>query len=240
MSTEKTEAVQHDNIYAALSALQGELKSVKRSKEVTVKTKTGGEYKFMYAPLDEIFELIYPLLVKNGLSVQHKLHTDGLECIVTHNSSKKRERSTGEIRDVGGLRSYMTETVTEDQISSGILPINRTGSMQDIGGQITYARRYTLTMALGIASEEDTDAKLLPERTEKLEKFAFGTAKTAIEKLTTEKEVNEKIAFFQKELALIEKKKTPSLGLTEDQYRELVMLAEQKKAELKESINADQ
>jgi len=42
-----------------------------------------------------------------------------------------------------------------------------------VGGQITYARRYTLALVMGIATEEDNDVKLEEERKESLEKFAY-------------------------------------------------------------------
>lgn len=104
--------------------------------ELTVIEKTvevnAGSYKFSYAPLDTIMKTVYPLLGKNGLAVRHELNEQGIEAVLTH-------KDGGEIR-------------------SGAIQINRTGKMQDIGGAMTYARRYSLTMLLGIASEEDTDA----------------------------------------------------------------------------------
>ena len=92
-----------------------------------------GTYKFKYTPLDEIMKNIYPLLGKNGLAVRHELNAGGIECVLTHK--------------------------TGTELRSGAVQVGRSGDMKNIGGQITYARRYTLTMLLGIASEEDTDAK---------------------------------------------------------------------------------
>lgn len=106
-------------------------------KELTIIEKTAdvnaGSYSFKYAPLDEIMKTVYPLLGKNGLAVRHELNEGGIEAVLTH-------KDGGEIR-------------------SGAIQINRTGKMQDIGGAMTYARRYTVTMLLGIASEEDKDAR---------------------------------------------------------------------------------
>lgn len=100
------------------------------SRTVTVDT---GKYKYSYTPLDEIMKEIYPLLGKNSLSVHHETTDKGVECVLAHSSG--------------------------EELRSGTIEIPRTGSMQMIGGAITYARRYTLTMLLGIASEEDTDVK---------------------------------------------------------------------------------
>lgn len=98
----------------------------------TVEVDTG-KYKYSYTPLDEIMKTLYPLVGKHGLSVRHELTEKGMECVLAHDSG--------------------------EELRSGAIEVPRSGSMQAIGGAITYARRYTLTMLLGIASEEDTDVK---------------------------------------------------------------------------------
>jgi hypothetical protein len=100
------------------------------SRTVTVDT---GKYKYSYTPLDEIMKELYPMLGKNGLSVRHEITEKGVDCVLSHKSG--------------------------EELRSGAIEVPSTGSMQMIGGAITYARRYTLTMLLGIASEEDTDVK---------------------------------------------------------------------------------
>ena len=66
----------HANIYAALSAFQGELKPLPKSRKVTFETRSGGKVEFNYTPLGEIMEAIYPLLGKHGLSVRHEVVND--------------------------------------------------------------------------------------------------------------------------------------------------------------------
>jgi len=131
-----------------------------------------GSYKFKYTPLDEIMKNIYPLLGKNGLAVRHELNQGGIECVLSHKSGA--------------------------ELRSGAVQVGRSGDMKNIGGQITYARRYTLTMLLGIASEEDTDAKDLkvPEGKQ--------TVKEAAQSL----DVTEQLAALEKCMSLPDLKKT--------------------------------
>lgn len=168
VSNAEIKTVDTENIYHALSLLQSELKPVERSVEVTVKTKTGGQYKFKYAPLDKIMSMLYPLMGKYGLSIRHEITPAGIECILSHKS--------------------------KEEIRSGVIQVARTGDMKDIGGQITYVRRYTVTMLFGIASDEDQeeadltipDQKLSPKEaaqnldvSEQMQKL--GTAKDLLE-----------------------------------------------------------
>lgn len=125
-----SEKIAKDPLHALYQAL------AEFQKDLQVMEKSGevkaGTYSFKYTPLDVIMKNIYQPLGKLGLSVRHELNENGIEAILAH-------KEGGEIR-------------------SGAIQIARTGKMQDIGGQITYARRYTITMLLGIASDEDTDA----------------------------------------------------------------------------------
>ena len=121
-----------------------------------------GSYKFKYAPLDEIMKTLYPLLGKNELSIRHELTASGVEAILMHSSG--------------------------EELRSGAIRVATTGDMKAIGGQITYARRYSVTMLMGIASDEDTDAGDLNVPGDK------ATAKDAIQNM----DVNPQIAKLRK------------------------------------------
>ena len=216
--------VKHENIFAALSALQSELKSVKRTKEVKFKTKDGREVNFWFAPLDEIMDYLYPLLGKNGLATRHELSERGVECILTHETTKQ-------IKEVE--KNYLVE---ENVLRSGILKIKTEGEMKEVGGQITYARRYTLALVLGIATEEDNDVKSEEERKESLEKFALTQAKKNIAGAKTKEQIAKQAEFMSAELKLIEGGKTPKLGFTKEQYDELMDLCILKGGELTEKV----
>jgi len=230
--------IEHKNIYSALSAFQGELKPIEKNGTVDFKTKTGEVVNYKYTTLDKVMELIYPLLAKNGLSVRHELGENSVECILTHETTKKGEESVERaIRKIDGgiVETTNRPSYFANEIRSGKLLIDtKKGEMKDVGGQITYGRRYTLGLVLGIASEEDKDAELFDQASKNVADYAFRTAKGTLEIANGDK-LDEQIVFLQKELKLAEEleagkgTKAPSLGLKSEQYRELLKVAEDKK-----------
>jgi hypothetical protein len=115
----------------ALAKAQAEFGPITRDKKVIVKTKTGGQYEFSYAPLDQILNTVRAPLAKNGLTVVQLIDTDGLVTMLLHESG-------------ASLR--------------GQTPLPDTSDIQGFGSAITYLRRYAIQALLGIAAEEDDDA----------------------------------------------------------------------------------
>jgi len=113
----------------AMSKFQGEVKNPKR-------TATNPFFKSLYTPLDVLIDTAKPVLAKHGLSYLQSCCGDGTNIIVTtlimHNS--------GEWIELDPL------TLKADKPTA-----------QGAGSAITYARRYALAAALGLASEEDDD-----------------------------------------------------------------------------------
>lgn len=118
---------------AAFVSAQGEMKSPHRNREVTVATKSGGQYKFTYATLDSILDEVRPVLSKHGLAVTWKVAPATVTTRVMH------------------LSGQYDEVTTE-------LILGKDCSMQDYGGALTYSKRYGLTTILGISADEDDDA----------------------------------------------------------------------------------
>jgi len=238
----KHESIFYESIFEALSALQGELKSVKRTKEVKFKTREGRDVNFWFAPLDEIMDYLYPLLGKHGLSVRHELSEKGVECVLTHETYLQElsvleiitETPTGERK-----REIKQQFTTRNELRSGVLKIKTEGDMKDVGGQITYARRYTLALVLGIATEEDNDVKLEEERKESLEKFALKQAKKNIAEAKTKEQIAKQAEFMSAELKLIEDGKAPKLGFTKEQYDELMEMCIAKGEEFAEKVGGN-
>lgn len=122
---------------AALAAAQAEIKNPQRNREVTVQTKMGGKYKFKYATLDAIIDCIRGPLTKNGLWFTQTMESiDGRLCLVTTllHSSGERTHST--------------------------VPLGNSTSNQELGSELTYKRRYSLTALLGVAADEDDDGNI--------------------------------------------------------------------------------
>lgn len=116
---------------AALAKAQGAFPAISRDKEVTVQTKTGGSYKFKYAPLDSILNAVRKPLADNGLAVVQLLDDGDLVTMLMHESGAR-------------LAGRVSIPAVE-------------GNVQAFGSAITYLRRYSIQAILGIAAEEDDD-----------------------------------------------------------------------------------
>lgn len=234
---EKTQEIAHKNIFAALSAFQGELTPIEQSGKVSFKTKGGELVDYTYAPLSEIMRVIYPLLARHGLSVRHELGENNVEAILTHETSEQKEvkkethyqlsENAIKDRDLFGF-------IATNELRSGKLPVDmKKAEMKDVGAQITYARRYTLALVLGLSTDEDKDTQLLDEARKNTENFAFSQAKKALENVKPE-EMAEKVVWLEGELKLAQDivdgngTKAPALGLKPEQYLSLIALAKAK------------
>jgi len=136
-----------ERFFEALSAFQAELKPVKKTKAVKNKD---GTIRYHYATFDDIVSAIQPLLEKYGLSYHFKTSFDAksvtVDCIVTHREG----------------HSETTSFKAPIEFSGRMLPI------QEWGSALTYSKRYSLSLALGLATEEDTDMVVEEHPVEKL------------------------------------------------------------------------
>ena len=119
-------------ISAALVAAQADLTNPVKNASANT-----GQFSYSYADLPTILDHVRPVLAKHDLAVtQNVAMTEGrLEVFTT-------------VHHAGG------EFLTFGPISG-----TSGGNWQALGSAITYARRYSLTAALGIAGEDDDDAQ---------------------------------------------------------------------------------
>ena len=114
-------------IYAALAAAQGEIGGAKKDAK-------NPHFKSQYATLESVVDAIKPVAAKHGLGYLQRFHDCengvALETIIFHASGA--ELSTGTLR----------------------IPASKNDA-QGYGSAITYARRYGLQTAFGIAPEDD-------------------------------------------------------------------------------------
>ncbi|MGM9924226.1 MAG: ERF family protein, partial [Bacillus sp. (in: firmicutes)] len=124
-------------IAKALSKFQSEVENPKNSANNPM-------FKSKYAPLDVVINTIKPVLAKNGLSYLQSTGSSEdniiLTTLVMHESGEWIET------DPLILPGYQMR-------KGGGKEFNAQGA----GSSITYARRYQLTAALGISSEDDDD-----------------------------------------------------------------------------------
>ena len=116
-------------IYKALAKFQ---------QEVPVIHKGTKGYGYTYADLPAIFEVINPLLKKNGLGFSQPIIGNTIKTIIFHSVSGETLESETEI--------------PKDVTLKGM------NQFQVLGSAITYIRRYALSSILGLVTDKDTDA----------------------------------------------------------------------------------
>ncbi len=113
---------------------------VKVMAEVKDVTKNSEGFGYKYASLDEVLKVVRPIAAQHSISIfQSQKIEDGIvkvETMLLH--------SSGEY-----LISEVEAPYTE---------LKGMNAYQSLGAAITYLRRYSLSNAFGISSEEDTDA----------------------------------------------------------------------------------
>jgi len=148
------------NIYKALANFQLECPIIHKG--------TQG-HNYTYADLPKILEVINPILARNGLGFTQLLNDGGLRTIIFHIESGETIESN----------------VTIPQIKLGNM-----NEFQSYGSGITYYRRYSLSSALGLVTDKDTDAAGEQMNPPYLKKHAkLPELKIAIEFCENEKEL---------------------------------------------------
>jgi len=121
---------------AALVAALGSMSELRKDKTANVATKSGGSYSYSYTDIASVLGYVRPILAEHGIAVMQPATCDGQHVSV---STVFLHRS-GETKELPPLS----------------MPCGRTP--QEVGSAITYARRYSLLSALGLATEDDDGA----------------------------------------------------------------------------------
>jgi hypothetical protein len=115
---------------------QKQMPAIRKDKKATIRTKDGGQFSYTYADLSTIIDAVRKVLNKHGLSFAQSVEVyEGGVAVIT-----RIYHSHGHIEVFGPI----------------VLPSG--GDARAAGSAITYARRYALCAALGIAADEDDDA----------------------------------------------------------------------------------
>lgn len=123
-------------IAKALSKAQGEFAPILRDKTVTVATRTGGTYKFSYAPLESIMAAIKKPLADNGLALTQTIVRQG---------------------ETDYARTTLVHASGETLPPVDVPILVREPGPQAYGSGLTYSRRYGITMLLCICADDDDD-----------------------------------------------------------------------------------
>ena len=122
---------------AALAKARKSFGPITRSKTVKVKTRTGGEYTFAYAPLEEILGAVVPALADNGLSLLQTVENDAMITCLVHDSGEFVENAV-----------------------PLVLPVESERTSQTVASSMTYSSRQGVTRLLVLAPDEDEDGNL--------------------------------------------------------------------------------
>jgi hypothetical protein len=95
-----------------------------------------GKFSYKYADLRQVLELVRPILHRHKLGIHQPVVSEagayGVKTVVTH--------------------------VNGEQMTVGELAIPTGANAQQVGSSVSYARRYSLLSALGLAVEDDDGA----------------------------------------------------------------------------------
>lgn len=130
--------------YEAMAEFQRQCPAIKKTKRASIQTARAS-YSYTYAPLDEILAVIQPVMGTLGLSVSWRHGAVGdkitATCRISHTLGHHEE--SGEV----------SMPVIIADAERGANP------MQRIGIATTYAKRYALLGIIGMAPEDDDDAR---------------------------------------------------------------------------------
>lgn len=140
-STPKTTApavAEHPNLASALAEFQKTLPSVVKGNTANVVSKSGAKFSYDYADLTDVSAAVLPALAAVGLA-----WTCGID---TMDDSANVMLSWSLMHGASG------------ESLSGQVPVGRVGTpWQELGSALTYARRYCLIAATGVAPGGDDD-----------------------------------------------------------------------------------
>lgn len=137
--------MENKNLFAALAAFQSEVPNLLKTDTVKVQTRGGSSYNFKYVPLDVAIETVQPIMAKHGLfMLQPLVDKFCIRTILGHESGE----------------SLSFDFDFSDWVILEADPETNTKRMtsQDLGGVVTYVRRYQFTTTLRLAADDDDDS----------------------------------------------------------------------------------
>jgi len=123
--------------FEALAAVQEAMPEIPKKRTAKIATRSGGEYSYRYAALEDITRVIRPILRRHGLSYSWDV-TQGEGALIV----------TCVLRHVDG----------HEERASFPVPVDTKASMSDAqknGAALTYGRRQSLVAVLGLTTADD-------------------------------------------------------------------------------------
>ena len=124
-------------VAAALQKAQAEFPSMGKTKQVGV-----GSYGYSYLPLEQMLSLVTPVLLKNGLCL-----TQGFGCSATGETLIVTRLIH---KDGGVIKSELPIFLSERDMANP-----KKNQTHNWGGAVTYQRRYSIKLILGLETDMD-------------------------------------------------------------------------------------
>ncbi len=141
-----SQTVSAEDAHTALTCILAEAQADMRNPKKDKQGQTG-QQRYMYATLDGVLDIVRPPLNSRGVFL----------------SQHSEESDAGRMMLVTSV-SYMGETRVLD-----CKPYEYDAEPKEYGKRETYARRYSLLCAFGLAGEDDDDGNVAPKRQRKAE-----------------------------------------------------------------------
>jgi len=147
---ERYQAAEAKRAYiAALAAVKAKLKPIFKGQVVDF-TSQKGRTNYTFEGLDDIARAVDPLLAEHGLAYRYRSKQEGMRltviCVMAHEQGYEEETPLSADNDTSGNKN----------------PI------QAVGSAATFLQRYTLKLALGLATTKDDDAQSADRQAEAL------------------------------------------------------------------------
>lgn len=124
----------NSELFSALAKAQAEYPAIPKTKEVKFQSNRG-LIQYKYADLADINKAIAPINAKHGLAITQIVDVEEnnvlVQTIILHSSGQ--------------------------QLETGVLSAPYSGDVKSMGALITYLRRYSLSSALNIVTDDDVD-----------------------------------------------------------------------------------
>ncbi len=121
----------------AMAAFQAECPPIRKTSTAKVVTKSGGQYSYAYAELDEIARTVRPLLHRHGLSYTW-------DSVLSDTGDRIRVICT--VAHVNGHKATATFEASTKQLTGAM------SAQQEVAAALTFGRRQSLIQALGLTT----------------------------------------------------------------------------------------
>lgn len=186
----------------AVAAFRRECPQINKGREAKIVTKSGGEFGFRYASLDDIQDVIDPVLQANGLSYTWDSKTAGGQlsctCILRH------------IAGASLTATFECPTETGGSMSAA----------QRTGAALTYAQRQSLKQALGLKVSDIDDDGLPPREAERVTDEQLANLEAVWDEVSANVDTNKFFEFFGCETLA---------AMPTDRYEEALRMLERKR-----------